>query len=116
MKVTIEHTTTKVTMFSSAPAIALTVQFSEEELAVIKESGLRDYVFHDAPLHPKAKADMHMPTPVHFLMDGKAIYYPYTDLAAARVDEIKIKESLKTLKGAIQANATPLKQKDTFEL
>lgn len=116
MKVTIEHTTTKVTMLSSAPAIALTVQFSEEELAVIKQSGLSNYVFHDAPLHPKQAADMHMATPVKFLMMGKTIYYPYTDLAAARVDEIKIKESLKTLKGAIEANAAPLKQKDTFEL
>ena len=46
MRVTIEHTTKKVGIFKSAPVIALTVEFSELEQAIIKKSGLAKYSYY----------------------------------------------------------------------
>jgi hypothetical protein len=116
MRVTLEHTTAKTGLiFGSGPAIQLTVQFTDTEKAVIKKASLATYVFYTAPFHPGVKDFMQGPKYVGTLLAGP-ITFRYQDLATARVEEEKIRDCLRTLKAAIDANVAPLKKSDTFEL
>jgi hypothetical protein len=115
MRVTIGHTTKKVGMFKSAPAISLTVEFTDVEKAAIKQSGLTDYIVHQPPIHSWYEERMQGPVKVAYLLKGEYTW-PYNDLAAARADEVNLREALKNFKNAIDQNAEPVKALDTFEL
>lgn len=116
MRVTIEHTTAKIGMFKSCPAITLTVEFSSEERSIIDRSGLASYTFFEAPHHPDVSETFTGAFEIEYLLKGKPISFYYTDLAAARADEGRLREALKTMKEVIEANEAPTKSKDTFEL
>ncbi len=116
MRVTIEHTTKKVSVFKSAPAIALTVEFSELERAVINKSGLAKYAYYTAPIHSHVTERLQGPSLVDYLLNGKTNYLYFEDAATARAEEAKVRDGLKSLKAAIEANAEPIKANDTFEL
>lgn len=117
MQITIEHMTAKAGMFKTAPAIQLSVQFSNVERAIIDSAGLANYDFFDGPPNPHLSEDMQGPTKVRMLWEKKGpLLFYYFDLAAARNDEPRLKEALKKLKGAIDGNAAPLESKQTFEL
>jgi hypothetical protein len=142
MRVTIEHTTEKISLFGkTAPAIRLQVGFTDTEKAVINKSGLTNYLFYAAPTH-------HGTNEVHDRYEGKfqtfrnnsflelamkgtkktqgagrvidilaePVTFYYVDLATARVEEEKIRTGLKTLKRVIDENTPALKTSDTFEL
>jgi hypothetical protein len=115
MRVTIEHTTNKVSMFKSAPAIRVTAEFTDVEKAAIQKSGLKEYVVHQPPIHSWYNERMQGPLRVDSLLKGPASC-TYDDLNTARADEVRIREALKNFKANIDANAEPLKVKDTFEL
>jgi hypothetical protein len=116
MKITLEHATAKTGIFKSAPVIRLTVVFSDTEHEIIKHSGLGPKIFYEAPLHNHFPERMQAPTPVKYLTEGKCLTFHFQDEATARVEEGNIKESLKTLKQAIEANSTPVEKSQSFEL
>lgn len=116
MRVTIEHTSKKVGIFKSAPVLALTVQFSDVEAAVIQRAGLQEYAYFTPKLYSGMPERMQGPARVKNLIEGKTNWFYYDDLAAARVDEATLRDSLKSLKNAIDQNAEPVKALDTFEL
>jgi hypothetical protein len=116
MRVTIEHTTKKVGIFKSAPVLSLTVQFTDVEKAVIKRAGLQEYVYFTPKLYSGMPERMQGPARVRSLIEGKTNWFHYDDLAAARADEVTLRESLKNLKSSIDQNAEPVKALDTFEL
>lgn len=117
MQVTIEHVQAKTGWLKTAPAIHLSVQFTNEERAIIDSAGLANYDFFDGPPNPHFPQDWQGPTKVRMLWEKKGpLLFYYSDLAAARNDEPRLKEALKKLKGAIAANAAPLESKQTFEL
>jgi hypothetical protein len=115
MHVTIEHTTKKVGIFKSAPAIRLTVTFSDVEKAAIQQSGLSEYIVHKPPIHSWYADRMQGPVRVQSLLRGPTTW-EYNDLAAARADEVNLREALKNFKNAVDQNAEPVKALDTFEL
>jgi hypothetical protein len=115
MRVTIQHTTKKVGLFKSAPIISLTVAFTDVEKAAIKQSGLTDYIVHKPPIHSWYEERMQGPVSVKSLLRGET-HLTYNDLAAARADEVNLREALKNFKNAVDQNAEPVKALDTFEL
>jgi hypothetical protein len=115
MRVTIGHTTKKVSMFKSAPAISLAVEFTDVEKAAIQKSGLDEYVLHTPPIHAWYADRMQGPVLVKHLLRGECSW-PYNDLAAARTDEPNLRQALKNFKDNIDVNAQPVKAQDTFEL
>lgn len=116
MRVTIEHTTKKVGIFKSAPVIALTVEFSELEQAIIKKSGLAKYSYYTTPINSFESEDIRGPSLVQYLLAGKTNYLYFEDSATARIEEANVRAGLKSLKAAIEENAEPIQAKDTFEL
>jgi hypothetical protein len=116
MRVTIEHTTKKVGMFKSAPALSLTVELTDVEKASIQRGGLAEYILFEKQLYSGIPERMQRAVLVSDVLPGTPYVWPYDNLAAARADEVKLREALKIFKDAIEQNATPLKNKDTFEL
>jgi hypothetical protein len=116
MKVTIEHVEAKVGMFKKAPAIRLTVLFSDVEKAIIKKHGLAERWFYEAPKHSLFSEDMQGPTYVRTILPGKPCTIHYVDLATARNEEQKIYAGLKNIKEAINDFSAPVEQTKTFEL
>ena len=102
MRVTIEHTTKKVGIFKSAPVLALTVEFTDVEKAVIKRAGLQDYIYFRAKIYSGMPERMQGGSRVENLIAGKPNWFYYDDLAAARIDEVALREALKDLKAAMR--------------
>jgi hypothetical protein len=116
MRVTIEHTTTKVGIFKSAPALSLQVELTDVERAAIKRGGLAEYILFEHKFYSGIPERMQGPLYVRSVLDGRPVSWPYDNLAAARDDEPKLREALKIFKQYIDRNSEPLKTKDTFEL
>ena len=116
MKVTIEHTTKKVSLFKSVPAIALHVELSEEEKQTISRSGLSDYVFHEPPICRHFPEHMQGPMFFKSLLTRGPAYLYYNDLAAAHRDDDALRTSLNKAKQLIVEFSNPVRRKDSFEL
>lgn len=116
MKVTIEHVEAKVGIFKKAPAIRLTVLFSDVEKAIIKKHGLDDRWFYEAPKHSLFSESMQAPTYVRTILSGKPCTIHYADLAIARNEEEKLYTGLKGVKQVIEELSAPVEHTKTFEL
>ena len=124
MRVTLTYGETKVGgmifRLNTAVVIKLVVEFSELERAVIKKHKLEDYVWYNPPLceainNPRIQG----PSLVSYLLRStpeKPSHLHFDDLARARIEEVKIRDSLKQLKDTIDSLATPIEQSSTFEL
>lgn len=118
MKVTLNHTEAKVGMlgFKKAPAIQLTVEFSELEQAVIKKNQLTEYTWYEPPLHNHFPERMQGPARIGSLGGGKTSTFHFNDVAQARLEEANLKEALKQLKTHLDKFAEPAVKSSTFEL
>ena len=116
MQVTMEHTTKKISMFKSAPAIRLDVQFTEVEKTAIERSGLARFEFYTPPIHSHYEAEYQRPWRIAHLLNPKATHIVFQDQATARIEDPKIRQGLKNVKAAIEENSAPVPIKDTFEL
>lgn len=84
-------------------------------MEIIKRSGLDSYELYSPPIHSHYAEHMQIPVKVKDFFKSKVHIY-FEDLASARMNEPDIRQSLKNLKDAIDANANPSSGKDTFEL
>jgi len=113
MRITIEHFD-KREFFTIYKVLKCKIEFTETEKAVIKQAGLGDYIFFEAeqPIFSEGANRFVVENVIKHA--GLKLYY--SDEASRRHHEDRLREALKTLKSAIEANAGPAKTIDTFEL
>ncbi len=112
MRVTIEHIEDKG-FFKTSYSLQFHVEFTEQEKTVIKTANLGKYLFFNAQMPDWSDEDNDFD--VSSLVKSGGFKFRYSDRAACRSQEPRLREALKTLKSAIEQNAAPA-TKDTFEL
>lgn len=114
MRVDIQHTQLKTGIFfGKTPGIALTVQFSPEELAIIRDKGIGEYVIHKPPIYSGLPERIQAGIKIKHLTPGKPCFLHYDSKAAAEADDPRIRASLKQLKDIIEQGAP---QSGSYEL
>ena len=127
MRVSIEHSDKAVGLLRMVNQIQVTttVQFSEEELAVIRDRRLKDYIVaervpdsrtaskFDAEYAASIADGWHLR--VKDLMKGKPDSFLFDTPVDAKIYEERLKEALKALKSFIEGNAATA-EATTFEL
>jgi hypothetical protein len=127
MRVSIEHSDKAVGLLKRVNQVEVTttVQFSEEELAVIRDRRLKDYIVaervpdsrtaskFDAEYAASIADGWHLR--VRDLMKGKPDRFTFDTPVDAKLYEERLKEALKTLKSFIEGNAS-MAEATTFEL
>jgi hypothetical protein len=127
MRVSIEHSEESMGLVFKKPlyAVTATIQFSEEELAIIKTRRLKEFVVLDrdwqatlqkkVEAHPDYWATLAKPhLKVGDLMRGRDTYTFFTPIEAKSYEN-KLTDALKQLKQFIAGNAATAESK-TFEL
>lgn len=127
MRVSIEHSEESMGLLFKKPlyAVTATIQFSEEELAIIKTRRLKDFVVLErdwqatlqkkVEAHPEYWATLAPPhLKVSDLVKGRDTYTFFTPIEAKSYEN-KLTDGLKQLKQFIAGNAATAESK-TFEL
>lgn len=127
MRVSIEHSEKSAGLLKRVTQIEVTttVLFSEEELAVIRDRHLKDYVVVERELDSRTARSLNPENSredakiwflrVRDLMKGKPDRFTFDTPVDAKMYEDRLKEGLKALKSFIEGNAS-MAQATTFEL
>ena len=118
MKVTINHVDKNVgTIFKkNAPAIDVTVEFTDTEKALLTRSGIDNQIFYTAPVHRHYTERMQHINYTAAEVQKEGLYVVFDDDITRRGEDVKIREALKHLKDVIDVAGTPIKTSDSFEL
>ena len=121
MKITIEHDTVTLGLFRKKThyRVKCTVQFSQEELHVIKSKDLGDKIVLNRPpmsvLNSAPDADIDALRIRHFI-SGKGDTHTFATPGEARDYDEEVKEGLPKLKAFIENNSDIKETKTSFEL
>ena len=119
MRVSIEHSEEKTGMFKKRTRyiLALTVNYSDEELQIINDCKIKDDAVFEDPIRPGKKEDepkdyYH----IRHFMKGRTWNFNFDTPLEAKNYEAEVTEALKRHKEYIEANRGVEKKSTTFEL